>query len=104
VLSVHDWAVDALRQYVEEVCDGFEPGVHPALWVTERRSRISERQVNARFASYRDAAGLRASLMRMAIVRVASGTESRNMITNYLAAHPTALVDSDRARRFPSRG
>ena len=26
VLSVHDWAVDALRQYVEEVRDGFEPG------------------------------------------------------------------------------
>ena len=58
VLSVHDWAVDALRQYVEEVRDGFEPGVHPALWMTERRSRISERQVNARFAAYRDAAGL----------------------------------------------
>ena len=37
---------------------GFEPGVHPALWVTERRSRMSVRQVNARFASYRDAAGL----------------------------------------------
>ena len=58
VLSVHDWAVDALRQYVEEVGDGFEPGVHPALWVTERRSRMSVRQVNARFATYRDAAGL----------------------------------------------
>jgi site-specific recombinase XerD len=58
VLSVHDWAVDALRQYVEEIRDGFEPGVHPALWVTERRSRMSVRQVNARFASYRDAAGL----------------------------------------------
>ncbi len=58
VLSVHDWAVDALRQYVEEVRDGFEPGAHPALWMTERRSRVSVRQVNARFASYRDAAGL----------------------------------------------
>jgi site-specific recombinase XerD len=58
VLSVHDWAVEALRQYVEEVRDGFEPGVHPALWVTERRSRVSVRQVNARFAAYRDAAGL----------------------------------------------
>jgi len=58
VLSVHDWAVDALRQYVEEIRDAFEPGVHPALWVTERRSRMSVRQVNARFATYRDAAGL----------------------------------------------
>ena len=26
VLSVHDWAVDALRQYVEEVRAGFDPG------------------------------------------------------------------------------
>jgi integrase/recombinase XerC len=58
VLSVHDWAVDALRQYVEEIRDGFDPGQHPALWVTERRSRVSVRQVNARFAAYRDAAGL----------------------------------------------
>jgi integrase/recombinase XerC len=62
VLSVHDWAVDALRQYVEEVRDGFDPGEHPALWMTERRSRVSVRQVNTRFASYRDAAGLPAEL------------------------------------------
>ena len=58
VLSVHDWAVDALRQYVEEIRDGFDPGPHPALWVTERRSRLSVRHVNARFAAYRDRAGL----------------------------------------------
>lgn len=30
-----------------------------------------------------------------AIVRVASRTESRNMVTGYLIAHPTALVDGD---------
>jgi hypothetical protein len=30
-----------------------------------------------------------------AIVRVASRTKSRNMITEYLVAHPTALVDGD---------
>lgn len=36
-----------------------------------------------------------AELARRAIVRVASRTESRNMITGYLIAHPTALVDGD---------
>lgn len=62
VLSVHDWAVQALRQYVEHVRGDFEPGRHPALWVTERRGRVSVRHVNARFASYREAAGLPAEL------------------------------------------
>lgn len=42
-----------------------------------------------------------ANVARMAIVRVASGTESRNMITNYLAAHPTALVDSGSGAPVP---
>ena len=58
VLSVHGWAVDALRQYVEQVRDEFEPGRHPAVWVTERRGRVSLRHVNARFARCRDGAGL----------------------------------------------
>jgi site-specific recombinase XerD len=58
VLSVHDWAVDALRQYVEEVRGEFEPAGHPALWLTERRGRVSVRHVNARFGRYREAAGL----------------------------------------------
>ena len=58
VLSVHDWAVEALRDYVEHVRDDFQPGRHPALWVTERRGRVSVRHVNARFARYREGAGL----------------------------------------------
>jgi len=58
VLSVHDWAVDALRQYVEETATGLSRACTRRLWVTERRSRMSVRQVNARFATYRDAAGL----------------------------------------------
>jgi site-specific recombinase XerC len=62
VLSLHDWAVDALRQYVEEIRDGFDPGPHPALWITERRGRLSVRHLNARFAAYRDAAGLPSEL------------------------------------------
>lgn len=62
VLSVHDWAVQALREYVEHVRDDFVPGGHPALWMTERRGRVSVRHVNARFARYREAAGLPAEL------------------------------------------
>jgi integrase/recombinase XerC len=58
VLAVHDWAVEALRQYVEEVRDEFDPGPHPALWVTERRGRVSARHLNVRFALYREGAGL----------------------------------------------
>jgi site-specific recombinase XerD len=58
VLSVHDWAVEALAQYVEEVRGEFEPGSHPALWVTERRGRVSLRHVHARFAACREGAGL----------------------------------------------
>ena len=36
-----------------------------------------------------------AELAAAAVVRVASRTGSRNMITGYLVAHPTALVDGD---------
>jgi hypothetical protein len=36
-----------------------------------------------------------AELARAAILRVASQTKSRNMITEYLLAHPAALVDGD---------
>jgi integrase/recombinase XerD len=62
VLSVHDWAVEALAQYVDEVRGEFEPGSYPALWVTERRGRVSLRHVNARFAAYRVDAGLPAEV------------------------------------------
>jgi site-specific recombinase XerD len=62
VLSVFDWAVECLREYVEQVREGFGSGEHPALWVTERRGRVSARHVNERFARYRDELGLPAEL------------------------------------------
>jgi integrase/recombinase XerC len=58
VLSLMDWAVEALEEYVLEVRPRFDPGGHPALWVTERRSRLSGRSVDDRFAVVRKAAGL----------------------------------------------
>ena len=59
VASVMPWAVEALAQYVEEVrpLHG-EPARGPALWLTERGSRISSRRVDERFAQWRAAAGL----------------------------------------------
>ncbi|MFS0699326.1 tyrosine-type recombinase/integrase [Cellulomonas sp. 179-A 4D5 NHS] len=53
-----DWVVPVLEQWVEEVRPRFDPGQHAALWMTERRSRLDWRGINAAFAEARDAAGL----------------------------------------------
>ena len=58
VHSVFDWAVEALGLYVEQVRDRFGFPDHPALWVTERGSRLSGRALDARFARYRDELGM----------------------------------------------
>jgi site-specific recombinase XerD len=55
VLSVMDWAVEAVADYVENVRPRFGFGQHPALWVTERGGRIQPAEINARFVAYRDA-------------------------------------------------
>ncbi|MEV0732315.1 tyrosine-type recombinase/integrase [Polymorphospora sp. NPDC050346] len=53
-----DWVVDVLDQYVTEVRSLLGPGGHPALWVTERRGRMSLRSANDAFQAARAAAGL----------------------------------------------
>jgi len=58
VFSVFDWGVEALREYVEQVRPAFGVPAHPAVWVTERGSRLSRRALDDRFAAYRDALGL----------------------------------------------
>ena len=55
VLSVMDWAVEAVADYVENVRPRFGCQDHPALWVTERGGRIKPAEINARFVAYRDA-------------------------------------------------
>jgi site-specific recombinase XerD len=55
VASVMGWAVDAVRDYVENVRPRFGCEDHPALWVTERRGRVKPAEISARFESYRDA-------------------------------------------------
>lgn len=63
VLSVMDWAVDAVADYAENVRPKFGCEDHPALWVTERGGRIKPAEINARFVAYRDALGLPKSLV-----------------------------------------
>ena len=53
-----DWAVPVLQRWVEEVRPLFSPGNLPALWVTERRGRLSRRAINEAFEEARNAAGL----------------------------------------------
>jgi len=62
VLSVMDWAVEAVADYVEDIRPRFGFPEHPALWVTERGGRVKPAEINARFTAYRDALGLPGSL------------------------------------------
>lgn len=59
VASVMPWAVEALSQYVSEIRPLHGDSARgPALWLTERGSRISARRIDERFAAWRAAAGL----------------------------------------------
>jgi site-specific recombinase XerD len=53
-----DWIITVLQQWIQEVRPLLSPGSHPALWVTERRGRLSMRGINEAFVAARDAAEL----------------------------------------------
>jgi integrase/recombinase XerC len=53
-----DWAIEGLQHYVEEIRPAFDPDLHPALWITERRSRVAVTYLDNRFGEIRDEAGL----------------------------------------------
>lgn len=57
-LPEFEWAIDGLRVWVEDVRPKTAPQGHPALWLSERRQRVTTRTVDARFAGIREAAGL----------------------------------------------
>jgi site-specific recombinase XerC len=57
-----DWVVPVLEQWLTDVRPQFKPMAHPALWVTERRGRVSLRTVDLAFDEARRAAGLSADL------------------------------------------
>jgi site-specific recombinase XerD len=60
VLSVpeFDWAIEGLRQWVEQARPLLNPGDHSALWVTERLTRVTLRYLDKRFNALRSEAGL----------------------------------------------
>lgn len=58
VLSVFDWSVEVVEQYIEEVRPLYGLEGYPAVWLTERAGRLSSEQVSERFAEYRDELGL----------------------------------------------
>lgn len=53
-----DWWIDGMRQWEVHARPLFGPGRLDAMWVTERRSRVSAAYIDGRFASVRDEAGL----------------------------------------------
>jgi len=50
--------VPVLEHYLTEVRPLLGPGRHPAMWVTERRGRMSRRRLDRAFNTVRDLAGL----------------------------------------------
>ncbi len=58
VLTVFDWAAEVAEQYLAEVRPCFGCSEHPALFVTERGTRIAAAYITERFAELRDEAGL----------------------------------------------
>jgi len=55
VASVMPWAVEALEDYLTNIRPRFGFDEHPAMWVTERGGRVRKREIEDRFATYRDA-------------------------------------------------
>jgi site-specific recombinase XerD len=53
-----DWVVAGLRQWAQEARPVLGPGDHPALWVTERLTRVSLGYLDRRFNWLRAEAGL----------------------------------------------
>ena len=58
VLTVFDWAAEVVEQYLSEVRPALRPGDAPAVFVTERATRMAPGWITDRFAELRDEAGL----------------------------------------------
>ncbi|MEU4229400.1 tyrosine-type recombinase/integrase [Nonomuraea sp. NPDC026600] len=61
--TVMPWAVPVVEDYLTNVRPKFGLEEHPAVWVTERGGRLRGREINDRFAAYRDALNLPADLV-----------------------------------------
>jgi site-specific recombinase XerC len=58
VATVMPWTAEALAEYLQDVRPGYGCERHPAVWLPERGGRISPRQIDDRFAQFRQLAGL----------------------------------------------
>ncbi|MCX4405893.1 MULTISPECIES: tyrosine-type recombinase/integrase [unclassified Streptomyces] len=58
VLSIMPWAVESLQDYIVNIHPRFRHSGKSALWVTERGGRLQPREIEDRFAEYRDALGM----------------------------------------------
>jgi integrase/recombinase XerC len=64
VASVMPWAVESLEDYLLNARPRFaNPSVSKAVWLTERGGRLQPREIEERFAAYRDALGLDSDLV-----------------------------------------
>lgn len=57
-----DWVIAGMRQWVERARPIINVGDHPALWLTERLTRVDVKHLDKRFARLRTDAGLASEL------------------------------------------
>ena len=62
VLTVMDWSVEVIAEWVEEILPAWRPGSHAGLWPSERYPRVSEDRLNAAFGAAAADAGLPSGL------------------------------------------
>lgn len=62
VLSVMPWAAEAVEDYLVNIRPRYRARDTHALWLTERGERLMPREIEGRFASYRDVLGLDSAL------------------------------------------
>ena len=58
VASLYEWAVEAVRDYIDQVRPLMVKEPTSALWLSERGTRLRTREISDRFAAYRAAIGL----------------------------------------------
>lgn len=63
VASVMPWAVEALQDYVANIRPRFTDRADGPLFMTERGTRLQPREIDSRFADYRDALDLPSTLV-----------------------------------------
>ena len=83
-----DWIVSVLEQWRVEIRPAFGVGAHPALWVTERASRLSMRSINEAFTTApgcRQAGPLAGSALPAPLLRHPSG---RVRLSGEVRLHP----------------